>query len=58
MTIGSGITLGTPSGDVDQMEACFSLFGDSIKLHADRLGLNLTTIGLEIILGTTDGTPT
>jgi hypothetical protein len=34
MTIGSGITLGTPSGDVDQMEACFSLFGDSIKLHA------------------------
>jgi hypothetical protein len=46
-------------GDVDQVEAYFSPFGDSFNLDANRrLVCTEHTIGLEIILGATDGTPT
>jgi hypothetical protein len=37
-------------GDIGQVEPCFGPFGDNISLGAP-------TIGLEIILGTPDGTP-
>jgi hypothetical protein len=38
-------------GDIGQVEACFGPFGDSPSIRAER------TIGLEIILGTPNGTP-
>jgi hypothetical protein len=56
------ITLGTPLvllGNVCRMEACFSLFGDSVSLEQDRCTVYTEhTIASEIILATTDGTPT
>jgi hypothetical protein len=33
-TIGMKIILGTPDGDMGQVEARFSLFGDSVNLSA------------------------
>jgi hypothetical protein len=46
-------------GDVGEMEACFGLFGDMLMLTHDRWTVCVErTIGLEIILGATDGTPT
>jgi hypothetical protein len=46
-------------GDVDQVEAHFSPFGDNFNLDANRcLVCTEHTIGLEIILGAIDGTPT
>jgi hypothetical protein len=45
--------------DMDQVETCFNLFGDSVNLALDRCMVCAEhTIGLEIILGATDGTPT
>jgi hypothetical protein len=45
-------------GDVAQVEACFSLFGDSGNLNARNVhGLCRITIGSEIVLDTPDGTP-
>ena len=46
-------------GDEAQVEACFSPFGDSANLDADRCMVCAEhTIGLEIILDAPDGTPT
>jgi hypothetical protein len=45
-------------GDIDQVEARFSLFGDSVNLTQDRCLVCIEhTIDSKIILGTTDGTP-
>jgi hypothetical protein len=44
--------------DVDQVVAHFGPFGDRVNLDARWVhGLRRTTIGSEIVLGTTDGTP-
>jgi hypothetical protein len=44
--------------DVDQVVAHFNPFGDRVNLDTRwEHGLCGTAIGLEIILGTTDGTP-
>jgi hypothetical protein len=44
--------------DVDQVVAHFGPFEDSVNLDARWVhGLRGTAIGLEIILGTIDGTP-
>jgi hypothetical protein len=46
-------------GNVCRMEACFSLFADSVSLEQDRCTVYAEhTITSEIILGATDGTPT
>jgi hypothetical protein len=46
-------------GDVGEMEARFGQFGDSVNLTHDRCTVCAKhTIGLEIILGAIDGTPT
>jgi hypothetical protein len=42
-------------GDMDEMEGQFSPFGDSVNLDATVYAKH--NIGLEIILGATDGTP-
>jgi hypothetical protein len=45
-------------GDVGQVKAHFGLFGDSVNLVARWVhGLRRMTMGLEITLGTPDGTP-
>jgi hypothetical protein len=45
-------------GDVRQVEAHFSPFGDYVNLAQDRCtDWDEHTIGSEIILGTNDGTP-
>jgi hypothetical protein len=53
-TTGMEIALGTPLvllGNVCQVEACFSLFGDSVVSTQDRCTVcTKCTIGLEIIL--------
>ena len=47
-----------PLGDVAQVEARFSLFGDSANLDARSVhGLLRTYIGWQIILDAPDGTP-
>ena len=47
-----------PLGDVAQVEARFSLFGDSANLDARSVhGLRRTYIGWEIVLDALDGTP-
>ena len=43
-------------GDVDEVEARFSLFGDSVNLDGCMVCAK-RTIGLEISLGAPDGTP-
>ena len=46
-------------GDEAQVEAPFSLFGDSANLDTDRcMVCAKRTIGFEIVYGTSDGTPT
>jgi hypothetical protein len=43
---------------MDQAEADFDLFGDSFNLDVRKVhGLRLMYHGMEIILGTPDGTP-
>jgi hypothetical protein len=45
-------------GDMGQMEACFSLFGDNVNLDMRQVPVCAKrAIGLEIILGTIDRTP-
>jgi hypothetical protein len=45
-------------GDVGQIEAHFSLFGDSVISTQDRcMVCDECAIGSEIILGATDGSP-
>ena len=47
-----------PRGDVAQVEARFSLFGDTANLDARSVhDLRRTYIGWEIILDAPDGTP-
>jgi hypothetical protein len=44
--------------DMGHIEACFGLFGDSVVLEQDRcMVCAKRTIGLEIILDASDGTP-
>ena len=44
-------------GDVDLVESCFGLFGDSVVLVKDRCMVCAKhTIGSEIILDASDGT--
>ena len=60
-TMGMEIVLGVPDGtvgDVGQVEAYFSPFGDSVILTQDRCTVcSERTIGLEIILDTCNVTP-
>jgi hypothetical protein len=45
-------------GDVGQVEAHFSMFGDSVNLSAGGCTICAEcTMGMEIILGTLDRTP-
>jgi hypothetical protein len=45
-------------GDEDQVEVCFGPFGDSSNLTQDRCTVCAKcTIGLEIVLDSSDGTP-
>jgi hypothetical protein len=44
--------------DVGHVESCFSSFGDSVTISEDRcMVCTKCTIGSEIVLDTTDGTP-